>query len=131
MKQPQHGVTLVELMIVVAVISILAAIAYPSYRNQILRSHRAEAKAALLQVQVAQEKWFLQVNQYGTLINLGLSTGTNYLTPNGYYQISFSSQTASAFTAQAVPQGGQASDTCGTYTISETGNRTPTTSDCW
>ncbi len=131
MHSKQTGVTLIELMIVVAIVAILAAIAYPSYRNQIMRSHRAEAKAALLQVQVAQEKWFLHANQYGTLIDLGLSTGANYLTPNGYYQISFSSQTANAFTAQAVPQGGQAPDTCGTYTISATGNRTPTTSGCW
>lgn len=134
MHNRQSGVTLIELMVVVAIVAILAAIAYPSYRNQIMRSHRSEAKAALLQVQVAQEKYFLQNNSYGTLAQLGptsLGLKSDGSTTNGYYLINFPTQTAIAFTARAVPQGGQASDTCGTYTISETGTKTPTTAGCW
>lgn len=132
MSNRQQGVTLIELMIVVAIVSILAAIAYPSYTSQLRKSHRTEAKAELLKIQVAQEKYFLSTNSYGTLVNLSLvASGTNYLTDHGYYQISFSSQDATTYTAQAVPQGGQASDSCGTYTITQTGVRTPTTSGCW
>lgn len=137
MRANQTGVTLIELMIVVAVISILAAIAYPSYQTQVRRSHRTDATAALLQIQVAQEKYFLQNNSYGTLAqlvptSLGLRTsGADIVTTNGYYRVDFSAQTATTFTARATPIGGQASDSCGTYTISHTGTRTPTTSGCW
>lgn len=132
MKRTQLGVTLIELMIVVAVVAILAAIAYPSYRNQIIKSHRAEAKTELLEIQVAQEKYFLQNNQYGSLVDLGLSTGADYLTPNGYYKISFTEQSATAYTVKATGQGSQADDaTCGDFTISSTGVKTPTTSGCW
>ena len=71
-RKYQKGVNLIELMIVVTIVAILGAIAYPSYRNQLMRSHRSEAKAALLQIQVAQEKWFLQNNAYtNTLIQSG------------------------------------------------------------
>jgi type IV pilus assembly protein PilE len=129
--KPQHGVTLIELMIVVAIVGILAAIAYPSYTSQTRRSHRTEAKTALLQIQVAQEKYFLQNSQYGTLVQLALASGSSYNTEHGYYTVSFSAQDSTSYTAQAVPQGGQASDSCGTYTINQAGARTPTTSGCW
>lgn len=138
MKQSQQGVTLVELMVVVAIVATLAAIAYPSYRNQLMRSHRAEAKAALLQIQVAQEKYFLQNNSYGTLVqlvpaSLGLkSSGSNYVTTNGYYKISFLSQNATSYQANADTQSSQADDThCAQFTITETGSRGATSSDCW
>lgn len=116
-------------MIVVAIVSILAAIAYPSYRNQLLRSHRTEAKSALLQIQVAQEKWFLQNNAYtNSLTNLS-STAT---TTNGYYTIGVTvGSPATTYTATATAAGSQANDTaCATFTINQTGSRTPT-SGCW
>ena len=49
MKHPHKGFTLIEVMIVVAIVGILAAIALPSYNEYIRRGHRAEARAALLQ----------------------------------------------------------------------------------
>ena len=64
MKKTQYGFTLIELMITVAIIAILAGIAYPSYLSQVRRSNRTEARTALLQAQVAQEKFFLQYNRY-------------------------------------------------------------------
>ncbi|MGC3982266.1 MAG: type IV pilin protein [Steroidobacteraceae bacterium] len=137
MKSEQRGVTLVELLIVIAIVGILAAIAYPSYQSQLRRSHRSEAKAALVQIQVAQEKYFLQQNSYGTLNQLtptsfGLkASGGDFVTANGYYKIDLSVQTATTFTARATPQGGQVSDSCGTYTLTQSGSRTPTTTDCW
>jgi type IV pilus assembly protein PilE len=134
----QRGVTLIELMIVVSIVSILAAIAYPSYRNQLMRSHRAEGKAALLQVQVAQEKYFLQASRYGTLaelstISLGLKAdGSDFVTANGYYKISFPSQDDVSYKAKAEIHGGQSDDNhCANLTITQSGNRDATNADCW
>ena len=115
-----RGFTLIEMMITVAIVAILAAIAYPSYRNYVLRAHRAEGKSALLQLQVAQEKYFLQNNRYA--IKAG---STNELTPapssgglgiastteNGYYTINLTNSTATTYTATATATGGQAEDT--------------------
>lgn len=136
MKKIQQGVTLIELMVVVAIIAILAAIAYPSYRNQIMRSHRAEAKAALLQVQVAQEKFFLQNNTYASALNatnMGLGyTSTTPFTTNNYYQLALSNFTATTYSVTATAKNSQAADThCATFTIDQTGSRSATNTDCW
>ena len=72
MKSKSSGVTLIELMIVVAIVAVLAAVAIPSYRSYLLRSHRAEAKAALLNLAAAQEKFYLQNNTYAA--NAALTT---------------------------------------------------------
>lgn len=127
-RKYQKGVNLIELMIVVTIVAILGAIAYPSYRNQLMRSHRSEAKAALLQIQVAQEKWFLQNNAYtNSLTNLNSAAATT----NGYYGISLSGVTATTYTATAAAAGGQTDDTaCLSFTINQTGARTPT-AGCW
>jgi type IV pilus assembly protein PilE len=136
MYTKQQGVTLIELMVVVAIVAILAAIAYPSYRNQIMRSHRTEAKAAMLTIQVAEEKWFLQNNAYtSTLANLGVTSPT----PNGYYTIGFPSISATAYTATATISTGQLDDTgCKTFQINEQGRRqafnssnADTSTACW
>lgn len=58
------GFTLIEVMIVVAIIAILAAVAYPSYQEQVRKSRRGEAKAALLKTMQAQEKYYTQFNRY-------------------------------------------------------------------
>src|SRR4026208_2356227 len=63
-RKSQRGVTLVELMVVIAVIGTLAAIAIPSYRRYLIRSQRSEAKIALMTLQTAQEKFYLQNNAY-------------------------------------------------------------------
>ena len=128
MRTTQQGVTLIELMITVAIVAILAAIAYPSYQNQIRKSHRAEGKAALLEIQVAQEKFFLAANAYATTLGALNRSAT---TEHGYYNIALSNLTATTYTATATPAGSQTSDSCGAYSITHTGARSPTTSGCW
>jgi type IV pilus assembly protein PilE len=131
-----RGFNLVELMIVTAIIGILAAIAYPSYTQYVLRSNRADAQAILMESAQFMERYFTTNNSY-----VG-ATVLSAVSPKGAagtaikYNISFSVTAAAAtpnvYTLQAVPANGQTADTtCGTLTVSQTGAQTPTTAGCW
>ena len=91
------GFTLIELMIVVVIVGILATIAYPSYQDYVTRAKRADGKAALLKVQLAQEKYRANNISYGSLTQLGLA-GTS---PDGYYNIDILSPGTTTYTATA------------------------------
>lgn len=140
-----RGFTLIELMITVAIIAILAAVAYPSYTSHIRKVRRTEAKTALLEIQVAQEKFFLQNNAYSTALNTtGLGLGYSSASPTttaGYYTLSYTvGNPATTYTAIAAATGNQASDTaCLVFTILSDGTRksysntamTSETTGCW
>jgi type IV pilus assembly protein PilE len=121
--------TLIELMIVVAIIAILAAIGYPSYRDYVRRSHRAEGKAMLMDAAALQEKFFSNNNTYATtLANLGAPATSE----NGYYALSIPAADGTSFTLTVTAQGGQSDDTrCATMSITNTGATTATNADCW
>ena len=133
MIRKQRGVTLMELMTVVVIISVLASIAYPSYRAQVRRSNRTEARVALEQTAGALEKCYTRYMQYNDTANCPLADqleGGSFNTPKGLYQISAPDLEATAFTVRAEAQGGQTSDTgCTRLEMDQTGNRTPAT--CW
>lgn len=140
MTRKQRGVTLLELLVVMVIIGILAAIAYPSYRNQVLRSNRTEGRVALEQTAGALEKCYTRYMAYNDAncpVATSVNGGAGFTTPSGYYRISSTVLTATAFTLTATAQaaGGQTSDaTCLTLSLDETGTRlpTPTTSNsCW
>jgi type IV pilus assembly protein PilE len=131
--QYKRGFTLVELMITTAIIGILAAIAYPSYTQYVIRANRADAAALLIESAQYMERYFTTNNTYvGATLVSGVSpraaTGGNIK-----YNITFSvAPTATVYTLSAAPTNGQAGDTtCGTLTLSQTGAQTPTTAGCW
>ena len=117
------GFTLIELMIVVAIIGILAAIAAPAYQNYIKRGKRADAKAGLTTLQQELEKYRANCVQYPTTIATARSctTGSYALanssaasgsisSPEGYYTLSINAADASTYTIEAVATGEQADD---------------------
>ena len=134
MRNKMRGMTLIELVIVVAIIALLATIAIPSYRQFLLRSHRAEAKSALLNLAAAQEKFYLQNNTYTEELadappaGLGLTATT----VNGHYTVAITDGDEDSFAATATAAGGQAQDShCASFTINQAGTRTATSDDCW
>jgi len=136
-----QGVTLIELLIVIVIVGILGSIAMSAYRNYVMRANRTEARMALLAIQTAQEKWFVQNSQYAqdiaTLVapppaGLGIALTAAGVTPGGNYTISFTAATATTYAVQAAATGAQVDDTnCPTLAIDQNATRTPAASTCW
>lgn len=143
----QAGFTLIELMVVVAVIGILTAVAYPNYTSYVQRSHRAEMKAQLLGAGQWMERNYSLTQSYmiqanGQPINNAALAAQLFYTPrdgtlaNARYVVTFQvAPTANAYTLQAIPQGLQASDPCATFRVDNrlvrTVTGTPGVAECW
>ena len=132
MKSMQKGFTLIELMIVVAIIGILVAVSYPSYRQHVRKTNRSEAQGALLRIADLQERFYLQNNNYApNAAALGI---VNTTTENGLYNITVVGGPAT-FTATATAIGGAADDAnCLTMSLNQAGQKTQTpvsTINCW
>ncbi|MBT8147819.1 MAG: type IV pilin protein [Gammaproteobacteria bacterium] len=152
----QDGYTLIEILIVVAILGILAAIAIPSYQNSILASNRSVAQAALLDLANRQEQFYLDNRTYTTdMTNLGYPAGMEF--SNGgnsavayndnhslvvstsdarRYFVQINAADATTFAISAVPQLAQADDAeCGTLGLTSRGVKaetgTASVSDCW
>ena len=134
MKRPVRGFTMIELMIVLAIVGIIAAIAIPSYNGQIRKSRRAEATTRLQQIAVQQEKWRSENPAY---TNAWANLGGDPETPADqnvaiFYNWAIAltapvAGTPAAFTITATAQGDQAKDTdCTTLTINSVNQRAPT-----
>lgn len=128
MEDRQRGLTLVELMIAVAVVGILAAIAYPSYRDQVIRSTRSEARMALELRALQLEKCFTRFMAYDTC-SAGQAVGDG-MSLHGHYRITISDAGPTTFTLTASAAGSQAADSdCPAMKLNEAGVRTP--ANCW
>ena len=121
--------TLIEVLVVVGIVGILAAIAVPIYTNYIQRARRADAKTALQQVRAAQEMWRAEKGSYSVSVaELQNTMGAPATTISPFYAWSFvAGNNGTTFTAQAVPTGSQIPD--GTLTINQDGVTLP--ADKW
>lgn len=147
--QRQKGFTLMELMIVVAIMAILATIAYPVYTDQMVRSKRSTATGALLQLTQRQEMFYADNNRYASTLSelLGedvgdqiIRDGSAYYAGSGsnkYYELQVSSENFRRnYSLTAKPIGNQATDDlkCSLIGISSTGQKTAKGEDptaCW
>lgn len=129
MRKYQRGVNLIELMIVVAIISLIAAFAYPSYTRYVQDARRADCAGAMVGLANAMEQ-HLSIN--GSYLGAAAG-GANTGAPGAFdatcpvdggtatYDLTITAATASTFALRAVPTGPQAADRCGTLTLTSTG----------
>ena len=133
-RKHMHGFTLVELMIVVVIVSILASIAYPNYQAFLARAKRNEARAALLRLATAQERFYLNNNTFTQdLTRLGFGTTPTWITETGYYTIQVTAADANNFSATATyNDAGDEAAKCLTFTIDGRGGKASAPDDdCW
>jgi len=133
----QAGVTLLELMVAVAIVGVLASVAYPSYLEQVRKGRRAEAQAVLMEAAQFLERYYTENMRYDR--NLA---GTAVALPSAlakapkegaskFYDLSLQSVSSTAYTLRAVPAGTHTGDACGTMTVTHTGVKGAARTDCW
>ena len=140
--KPVKGFTLIELMIVVAIVATIAAIAYPNYQKSVTKSRRADARVALQEAAARQERIYAETNTYSNTISKLVTNVDGASSPEGFYTITATlscSRTvggtsySSCFDLTATAKGLQANDTeCATLTLSHTGKKGSTGGGiCW
>lgn len=128
MTQRQAGLTLIELMVTVAVLAILATVAYPLYTAQVQKARRADGRVAVTMMAAAQERVFTRDGRYTTTLgDLGFGSGTS---EQGFYTLAVVA-TTTTFDITATATGNQVADDCDTMTIDETGTKGGTGTGCW
>jgi type IV pilus assembly protein PilE len=152
MRKDSRGFSLIELMIVVAIIGVLAAIAMPSYRDYVYRANRTVAKTVLMEIVGKQEGFYTDRKRYAEVLgpqsatnNLGYDAAVIFIKPDGtkddetssdaIYRVTLSAATMTSFTVQAEPINGQLKDTkCVNLTVDNVGTKAATgtnSADCW
>lgn len=138
MKSTQGGFTLIELMIVVAIVGILAAIAIPNYTEYVRKSRRSDAKSSILEVTQRLERYYTEHARYTTsFIDIGYPAAV-LDSSQGYYRLTIvagATGIASSYTVTATAQGSQVSDTgCGNFSYGSNNAKSATGTlgaACW
>jgi type IV pilus assembly protein PilE len=143
-KHQSLGFTLIELMVTVAIVSILATIAVTSYSSQVLKSRRTEAKSALLDLAGREERLFSTTNAYSNLeASLGYAPAastavmTGMAFGNGYYTLTAATgNPPTTYLLTATPVGNQLNDAlCGAFSLNQLGQQTVSgtspAATCW
>ena len=146
-KQQTHGFTLIEVMIVVAIIGILAAIAYPSYMEYVARGKRSQAQTALLEAAQFMQRYYAANGAYDKDVTGAANALDSALTvvprETGSAQtytiaLDTTKLQSTAYVLQAQPTGVMTHDKCGTFTLDNTGykdisdqNTGVKVQDCW
>lgn len=140
------GFTLIELMIVVAIVAILLALAFPSYSEFVRKGNRSIARTHLLDIANRQQEFFLNNKTYAaSLADLGFTAASMGISSKGeevaagagnsVYAFSITSAGANAYALSAAPQNSQTQDTkCGTFSLNSNGTKAATGSlgiECW
>lgn len=127
----KNGFTLIELLIAIAIIGILASIAYPSYQDSVRKTRRAEAQVIMMEYASFAERVYTENNSYrgATIVLAGIQDTTFYS-----YAVAMTPAApdpATTFTITATALAGQANDNCGDLSIENTGNTDPDIAGCW
>lgn len=140
MKIQERGITIVELLIVMVIIGILTAIAFPTYDNHVRKGRRADAQTLMMDIATKEQQFLMDARQYTATIGAsvgGLNIATSGWTcaatcTNAFYSIAVVAAIPPApptFTITATAQGAQAPD--GDLTLDEKGNRTRAGNPGW
>jgi type IV pilus assembly protein PilE len=125
MKRLHHGFTLIEVMIVSAIVGILATIAVPSFQTPLNKARRTDGITALLQLQMSQEQWRSSHTRYASLAELRAPAASG----SRYYTLAVVEATASGYSLVATATGAQAGDRgCRVLRVTVTGGHATHTS---
>jgi type IV pilus assembly protein PilE len=133
-RNKMRGFTLIEAMIVVAIIGLIAAIGYPAYRDQVMKSRRADGMAFAMEIADRLERYYSDKSAYTTTIT-DLGYTDKYEPHAGYYEAKIVTTDATqqdyTITVEPVLGRSQAKDKCKKFIVNSQGARTSDPAECW